>query len=219
MTQAAISQTLPLLNFNAAFLEILASKICHDLISPVGAIHNGLEIIQDFGGAPDPEVLAMISASAAQASARLQAFRMAYGQGGAENNIRPADVHHLITSYLAADGKIRQDWSPDQIFFQEETPRAFCKILAGGLLLMSEALPRGGALSVTGTGTGADIIARGPQAGLFTAQIIALETPESEAAQEPRAAHALIFTLLSRHYGYNIVYNPQSDEACLYIRG
>jgi histidine phosphotransferase ChpT len=81
---------------DVAMLEVLASKICHDLISPIGAVNNGVELIEDMGPDAGPEATALIAFSAQQASAKLQAFRMAYGIGGADSNIKPEDVHKAI---------------------------------------------------------------------------------------------------------------------------
>ena len=64
-------------------LEILASKICHDLISPIGAVNNGVELMEEMGPDAGPEATGLIAYSAHQASAKLQVFRVAYGVGGA----------------------------------------------------------------------------------------------------------------------------------------
>ena len=67
----------------------VASRICHDLISPVGAINNGVEFMEEMGEDPEQrkDALGLISHSASQASAKLQAFRIAYGAGGRDNNV------------------------------------------------------------------------------------------------------------------------------------
>ena len=60
-------------------VELICSHLCHEMVSPVGAISNGLEMIEEFGGEPDPEILGLISASAAVTAQRLQYYRVAYG--------------------------------------------------------------------------------------------------------------------------------------------
>lgn len=59
-------------------LELLASKICHDLVSPVSAINNGVELIEDIGGSVVDEAMKLIGDSATNASRRLRLFRIAY---------------------------------------------------------------------------------------------------------------------------------------------
>jgi len=63
-------------------LELMASKVCHDLISPIGAVNNGIEFLTEMGPDAGEEVTDLIAFSASQASAKLKAFRMAYGVGG-----------------------------------------------------------------------------------------------------------------------------------------
>ena len=73
-------------NKSASVIELLASRICHDLVSPVGAINNGVEFMEEMGDDAEQrkEALGLISHSASQASAKLMAFRIAYGSGGRE---------------------------------------------------------------------------------------------------------------------------------------
>ena len=62
---------------------LIGSRICHDLISPIGAINNGLELLEmaGTGAAPGPE-LALIGQSVESASARIRFFRIAFGAAG-----------------------------------------------------------------------------------------------------------------------------------------
>src|SRR3954470_6811530 len=87
-----------------AVLELLASRVCHDLISPVGAVHNGVEFLQETGVEAGAEAVALIAHSAQQASAKLQIFRLAYGAGGRDPNIKPEDVKKAFASLVDADG-------------------------------------------------------------------------------------------------------------------
>ena len=81
-------------NKSASVIELLASRICHDLVSPVGAINNGVEFMEETGDDAEQraEALNLIAHSASQASAKLMAFRIAYGSGGRDPNIKPEDV-------------------------------------------------------------------------------------------------------------------------------
>ncbi len=91
-------------------LEILTSKICHDLISPIGAVNNGVEFMQEMGLEDAGDGLDLIAFSAQQAGAKLHAYRMAYGAGGADNSIKPEDVYDAIQDVIGPDNKIRQAW-------------------------------------------------------------------------------------------------------------
>ncbi|MSP89576.1 MAG: hypothetical protein EXQ92_12320 [Alphaproteobacteria bacterium] len=73
-------------------LELLMSRVCHDLISPVGAVVNGVELIEDGGADMTDDAMALIAKSARQASRRLQFFRMAYGAAGSGGDRSLADA-------------------------------------------------------------------------------------------------------------------------------
>ena len=78
---------------------LLCSRICHDIISPVGAINNGLELLEE-GGA-DEDAMELIKASARNASARLQFARIAFGAAGSASvQIDTGDAHSVTREYF-----------------------------------------------------------------------------------------------------------------------
>jgi len=93
-------------------LELLASKICHDLISPVGAVSNGVEILEELGADAGDDVTNLISFSATQASSKLKTMRMAYGLGGSDDSIKMEDVHQLFADYIEGEKRLSQNWDP-----------------------------------------------------------------------------------------------------------
>lgn len=76
--------------------ELLASRLCHDLISPVGAVNSGIELMTEFGDDPDGESMALITSSARTASDKLLFFRIAYGNAGSGTNVPLADGLKLV---------------------------------------------------------------------------------------------------------------------------
>lgn len=189
-----------------AILELLASRICHDLISPVGAVHNGVEFLQEMGADSGGEAVALIAHSAQQASAKLQAFRLAYGAGGRDPNIKPEDVHKTFENLVVADGKVTQDWDPHASLGFDEFPAGYCKTLMGALMLAQECLPKGGNIAVsagrksnetliTATGTGA-----APRPQILQALDHSLPTEE----MDPRLVHPYALSLLAGHYGLKL---------------
>ena len=136
-------------SINAKTLELITSKVLHDLISPIGAINNGVEIFQEMGDDAGEEVIDLIASSAAIASAKLKAYRIAYGAGGADANLKPADAHQAFADILEHEKRVTQDWDPGAPLFDgEESPTGLTKILVAFLLLALECLPRGGVVSV-----------------------------------------------------------------------
>lgn len=73
----------------------LASRLCHDLVSPLGAIGNGLELLEMAGGMRGPEA-ALISDSVAAARARVRLFRLAFGHAGADQRLPMAELREVL---------------------------------------------------------------------------------------------------------------------------
>ena len=94
-------------------MELLASKFCHDLVSPVSAINNGVELIEDIGGSVVEEAMKLIGDSAGHASRRLRLFRVAYGRAGSEENLPLKDMRQIAEQYIGA-GKVTLNWPEDQ---------------------------------------------------------------------------------------------------------
>lgn len=196
---------------DATALELLASKICHDLISPIGAVNNGIEFLEDEGPSAGKEVIDLIAFSAGQASAKLQAYRMAYGLGGADTNLRPEDVHKAIHSMIGADNKIRQEWDPHAPLGHSEYPPGFCKMLVSVLLLAVECLPKGGILSVTGQDGKIMVRAEGENAGLRSEAENALTLTTQVENLEPRYVHPFITGIMAQKYGFKIERTDKTD--------
>lgn len=185
-------------------LELLASKICHDLISPIGAVNNGLEIFEEMGPEAGADVTDLISFSASQASAKLKAYRMAYGAGGADSNIRVDDVYDAIEDIIAQEGKVKQSWDPKDAIGRELPPKAFCKVLICTLLLAKDSLPRGGELLVEHKDDRVFVIASGEGSKLKPGFESALAANLTDGAIEASVTHAYITGLISQNYGFKV---------------
>ena len=205
------SDTAPVL-LEPVVLELLASRICHDLISPVGAIHNGVEFMEEMGPESSAEALQLINHSALQAAARLQIFRLAYGAGGRDPNVKPADVKKTFASLVDADGKIRQDWDPKALK-TESLPPGFCKLLAGLLIMAQECLPKGGTISVANRSDWEIVVtAAGDGANIRPGVAEAINLSIKAADLDPRLVHPYILAILARHYGYAMSIESQAGR-------
>lgn len=195
-------------------LQLMASKICHDLISPIGAVNNGIEFMEEMGPDAFEDATQLIGFSATQASAKLQAYRMAYASGGADSHIKPEDVKAAIDMMVAGDGKVTQDWEPDAQFAvpddHYERPAAYSKILICALLLALDCLPKGGNLNVTCEGLDTVVTAKGENAA-FREQIeraLALDLDNS--VLDPKHMHAILTGLMVQRYEYTMT--TESEE-------
>ncbi len=137
----------------ADLTALLGSRICHDLISPIGAIGNGVELLMMEGGTPSPE-LALIAESVASANARIRFFRVAFGLSGGDQRIgRPELVKTLADT--TQGGRISIDWQRPGDALRREAKLAFLAILC-----CETALAYGGRITVTQEDTKWQITAR-----------------------------------------------------------
>jgi histidine phosphotransferase ChpT len=106
---------------------LLGSRICHDLISPIGAIGNGVELMMMEGGPPSPE-LVLIAESVAAANARIRLFRVAFGLSGGTQRIGRAELTKILSdSTLGSRTSIV--WQPTADIPRNEAKLAFLAIL------------------------------------------------------------------------------------------
>lgn len=196
---------------DAAVLELMASRICHDLISPVGAVNNGVEFLQeDMGGDPG-EAVALIAMSAQSAGARLQVFRLAYGTGGRDSTIKPEDVHKTFEGLLVIEEKVKQNWDPFTIFTGYDRPEGFSKILICGLLLTHEALPKGGVISVSHNNGVTTITGTGPDATIRPQVEQALKRNLDVSVIDPRLVHPYICGVMAAQYDFSLTLSEQAE--------
>ena len=130
---------------------LLCSRVCHDLISPVGAIVNGLEVLDDN---PKPEdrdfALELIRKSAKTASARLQFCRLAFGAAGSVGaQIDLGDAQTTARGHIE-DGKVTIVWNLPRLLL----PKNRVKLLLNMLVIAQQTIPRGGSLTVDPIGEG-----------------------------------------------------------------
>ncbi len=125
---------------------LLCSRVCHDVISPVGAIVNGLEVLEDEKD-PDMRGFAteLIKKSARTASARLQFCRLAFGAAGSAGaSIDTGDAEGVARN-LFADDRTRLDWHAVRSLL----PKNKVKLVLNMCLIAAAAIPRGGVMAVT----------------------------------------------------------------------
>ena len=143
MSGPAASGTLTLGALDLAAL--LCSRVCHDLISPVGAIVNGLEVLEED---KDEETrtfaLDLIKKSSRNASARLQFCRLAFGAAGSAGAQIDTGDAEKVSRGLIEDEKIKVTWNLPR----ELRPKNQVKLLLNMMLVAAGAIPRGGTLAV-----------------------------------------------------------------------
>ncbi|MBV8769963.1 MAG: histidine phosphotransferase [Hyphomicrobiales bacterium] len=144
---------------------LLCSRVCHDVISPVGAIVNGLEVMDlEKDEAMRADALKLVRESAARASSRLQFARLAFGAAGSAGaSIDLSSAQGIARTYFD-DEKAELVWEAPRSFL----PKNKVKLLLNLLLLAGPSIPRGGTIKVVVDGTeettAFTITANGPNA-------------------------------------------------------
>ncbi|NLS06488.1 histidine phosphotransferase [Rhizobium sp. P32RR-XVIII] len=123
---------------------LLCSRVCHDVISPVGAINNGLELL-DEGGA-DSDAMDLIRTSALNASVRLKFARLAFGASGSVGaSIDTGEAERAAKDFAAAEKKTEVTWNGPRAIVAKNR----VKLLLNLFLVAYSSIPRGGSLEVT----------------------------------------------------------------------
>jgi histidine phosphotransferase ChpT len=191
---------------------LLCSRVCHDLISPAGAIVNGLEVLEE---SKDEETktfaLDLIKKSARTASARLQFCRLAFGAAGSAGaQIDTGDAETVARGFIE-DDKIKLTWGVPRVLL----PKNRVKLVLNMLVVAAQAIPRGGLLTVESSGADAATTFRITAQGLNAR--IAQAVPELLAGSPAGGtvdAHAIqpFYTgLLGRHCGLAVTIAADGD--------
>jgi len=120
---------------------LIGSRICHDLISPIGAINNGLELLGMTGDASGPE-LSLISESVGNASARIRFFRLAFG-AGSDQEISPSEIRGVFRD-LTAGSKLHVYWE-----HENSASRWDVRLICLAQQCLETAMPYGGDITVS----------------------------------------------------------------------
>ena len=121
--------------------SLIGSRICHDLISPIGAIGNGLELL-DMSGAGGPE-FALISDSVSNANAKIRFFRIAFGLASPDQGAARSQILSILGDFYR-DTRIRADWAVANDCYRSEAKAAFL-----AMMCIESALPFGGDIQIS----------------------------------------------------------------------
>ena len=187
---------------------LLCSRLCHDLLSPVGALSNGLELLADE---KDPEMrkrcFELLEQSAQISTDKLKFFRLAYGAAGGFGDEVPAqEPKELVAALVKANERIELEWA----VADGNLPKSADKVLLNLAAIAIDALVRGGTLAVGAErrdgATEIAVRAAGPRVA-FDANIgKALEGSLAESELSGRTAPAHMIRLLAEELGGGVQY-------------
>lgn len=205
----------PAIAFHPFVLELLSSRLCHDLISPVTAINNGVELVTEMGAGMEESAMQLIGNSARQAAGRLEFFRAAIGAAGGATTLSEEAARTAAETYFA-ETKITLEWPPTRL------PPALMDRPGGGKLVLNllavaaEGLPRGGVLSLTGAEAGAvTVTAAGTGAHLREGVSAALAGETPIEALDSRLVFPYVSGALARHYALSLTLESAAEPIML----
>ena len=198
--------------------SLLCSRLCHDLMSPVGALNNGIELMADE---QDPEMrercIELLADSARATANKLKFFRLAFGAGGGFGEAIDANEARLaLEGIFGPERRIELGW----MVADEKLSKGAMKLLLNLALIAGDALVRGGRLDVgaESTSEGLEIAIRGEgprvmlDAGLR--DLLTDGAPENEQI-EPRAAGAWLARALAEEAGGTIQLSEPAPEVLI----
>ncbi|MEP2235669.1 MAG: histidine phosphotransferase family protein [Alteripontixanthobacter sp.] len=197
--------------------SLLCSRLCHDLLSPVGALSNGLELLADED---DPEMrqrcLELLEQSARISTDKLKFFRLAFGAaGGFGDNVAVEEPKALIDALVGENGRIEVNWA----LSGDSLPKPTVKVLLNFAQIALDALIRGGTLDigaeVTGGASEIAVRAAGPKIAFDNTIGQALEGSLPAADLSSRTAPAAMIALLAQQAGGGLQYHRSKDALVL----
>ena len=203
---------------NTKLTALVASRICHDMVEPMSAIIQGLEMIKDQDGkAPDPDALMLLDTGVAKAWAKLEFFRFAMAGAVAEGDSDLEEGHAVATKLY---GVLKSDlvWSAPAV----KMSRPAVRVIVNLLLIANECLPRGGKVEITAEkhGDGGEVIvtATGPRAKLKEATAAALNGSAGDEALSGHTIQPTLTGLLARQGGVELSARESEERVELIAR-
>jgi histidine phosphotransferase ChpT len=126
---------------------LVGARLCHDLISPLGAIGNGVELLQMQAGADRPEI-SLIASAVASANARIRFLRVAFGSASADHRMAQAEIVRLLDDWTGGS-RLKVVWA-----VPGDQSRSDIRLVFLALQCVESALPRGGVVTVDRLATG-----------------------------------------------------------------
>ncbi len=195
------------------FASLLASRLCHDLLSPVGAMNNGLELLADeTDPAMREQCMDLLADSARTTAAKLKFFRLAFGAaGGFEDEIDTREAKAVIDGLIGGHSRTELDW----MVSQPTMTKGRLKVLLNLSMIALEALVRGGRLSIGGEGDEIVIRAEGERIVLDPEIRAVLGGRTSADALTPRTSAAWLAQAVATEEGGEIRVSEPEDKVLL----
>ena len=184
---------------NPRVIDLICSRICHDLISPVSAINNGIELISDSGEGLDGDAFSLIADSATIVAGRLAVMRYAYG--AATPSLE--EVRSIVMDYFK-DSKIQLTWPKTGLAADTAAKPNFPKVVLNIILTLAEAIGASGGITLESGSTHELIVTGESKAGTVRADVLAGFELATDAL-DARTIQAYTTSMLAARFGFKLV--------------
>lgn len=195
-------------------LELLMSRVAHDVISPVGAINNGIELMRELGPDAGDEALDLVHKSAQQANRRLRMFRYMYGAAGSRKTLDLHDMRRCSFDYFEGTRAVLE-WSETAFDLNQDMPQGMMKAILCLLTLSGEMVTRAGLIKVQSNGMTPptiEISVSGDGMGFRDGMQAALDNSVNAEDLDPRLIHAFATGAFIKQYGLKLDTKKDGDE-------
>ena len=186
--------------------DLIGSRICHDLISPLGAISNGVELLSMSGGPVGPE-MNLISESVENANARIRFFRIAFGAASAAQVIGQPEVTSILHD-LSRGGRLVTDWQA-----QGDLSRQYVKLAFLLHQCFESAMPWGGKIIVSAVGDQWALYGQAEKMKIAPALWEVLAGRSNEPKLEPANIHFALAPLAAEALGLRLAVECSENSA------
>ena len=193
----------------SSLAALLCARICHDLISPVGALGTAIEILDDDGNADmHDDALELIKSSSRRAAAKLKFLRLAFGVGGSAPSQIGGDEIRTLVNDMFADAKADILYA----FQDEAVEKSRARLLLNMTMLGVQSVPRGGEVKLTVTDDSVSVHAAGPRAKLDETVQQALLGRAPEPGFDGRSIQPFYSAMMARESGGQLVASSSEES-------
>lgn len=190
---------------------LVGSRMCHDLISPIGAIQNGLELMEMAGTADTSAEMELIKDSCASAAARIRFFRVAFGQAGDSQNMSARECSSTLDG-LCKGTRLATNWLPVGDMRRTEVQLAFLAHLC-----CESAMPTGGEVVFDHGPSGWSVSATGPRLTTITNQWDHLNGTSELAELTANRVHFALLPVLADTRGHKLLATTSETKLSISI--
>jgi histidine phosphotransferase ChpT len=192
--------------------DLAASRLCHDLVGPAGAVAAGLELLDDPSDM-DPEAMDLIRMSAAQLNSRLAFFRLAFGRADS-GMVRLAEVRRILESFHSESVEV--EWHPPVDLVSDSVPRIVARVLLLASMVAQSAILRNSSLSTriagAGDGVALGVLAEGQGGRMDDAMQRVLAGDLQDDDYVPAMLPAILLAILCSESGFQMQFEAREGE-------